>query len=64
MVPNWERSMSRLYIVTPLFKLYAEYIMQIQDWMKHKLESRVHGETSITSDRQMTLALWQKGKKN
>ena len=28
MVPNWERSMSRLYIVTLLFNLYAEYIMQ------------------------------------
>ena len=28
MVPNQERSMSRLYIVTLLFNLYAEYIMQ------------------------------------
>ena len=27
-VPNWERSTSRLYIVTCLFNLYAEYIMQ------------------------------------
>ena len=27
LVPNWERSMSRLYIVTLLFYLYAEYIM-------------------------------------
>ena len=27
MIPNWERSMSRLYIVT-LFNLYAEYIMR------------------------------------
>ena len=26
--PNWERSTSRLYIVTCLFNLYAEYIMQ------------------------------------
>ena len=25
------------------------------DWMKHKLESRLLGEISITSDRQMTL---------
>jgi len=25
---NWERSTSRLYIVTLLFNLYAEYIMQ------------------------------------
>ena len=28
MVPNQERSMSRLYIVTLLFNLYAEYIMR------------------------------------
>ena len=25
---NWERSMSRLYIITCLFNLYTEYIMQ------------------------------------
>ena len=28
LVPNWERSSSRLYIVTCLFNIYAEYIMQ------------------------------------
>ena len=33
-------------------------------WMKHKLESRLLGEISITSDMQMTPALWQKVKKN
>ena len=27
-VPNWERSMSRLYIVNCLFNFYAEYIMR------------------------------------
>ena len=31
-------------------------------WMKHKLESRLLGEISITSDMQMTPLLWQKGK--
>ena len=30
--------------------------------MKHKLESRLPGEISITSDMQMTLSLWQKAK--
>ena len=30
------------------------------DWMKHKLESRLLGEMSITSDTQMTSPLWQK----
>ena len=33
-------------------------------WMKHKLESRLLGEISITSDMQMTPPLWQKAKKN
>ena len=28
MVPNWEKSTSRLYIVTCLFNFYAEYVMQ------------------------------------
>ena len=32
--------------------------------MKHKLESRLLGEISITSDKQMTSHLWQKAKKN
>ena len=32
--------------------------------MKHKLESRLPGEISITSDLQMTPPLWQKEKKN
>ena len=31
-------------------------------WMKHKLESRLPGEISITSDMQMTPLLWQKMK--
>ena len=31
-------------------------------WMKHKLESRMPGEISITSDMQMTPPLWQKAK--
>ena len=31
-------------------------------WMKHKLESRLLGEISITSDTQMTPPLWQKAK--
>ena len=33
-------------------------------WMKHKLESRLPGEISITSDVQMTPPLWQKVKNN
>ena len=33
-------------------------------WMKHKLESRLPREISITSDAKMTPPLWQKAKKN
>ena len=33
---------------------------EMPDWMEHKLESRLPGEISITSDMQMTPALWQK----
>ena len=32
-------------------------------WMKHKLESKLPGKISITSDMQMTPLLWQKVKK-
>ena len=42
-----------------LFNLYAKL-----DWKKHKLESRLPGEISITSDMQMTPPLWQKVKRN
>ena len=37
---------------------------EMQGWMKQKLESRLPGEISITSDMQMTPPLWQKVKKN
>ena len=33
-------------------------------WIKHKLESRLLGEISITSAMQMTPLLWQKTEKN
>ena len=37
---------------------------EIPGWMKRKLESRLLGEISITSDMQMTPPLWQKAKRN
>ena len=45
-----------------LFILYAEYILYT--WMKHKQESSLPAEISITSDVQMTPPLWQKVKRN
>ena len=35
---------------------------EMSGWMKHKLKSGLLGEISITSDVQMTPALWQKAK--
>ena len=52
-------------ILSPcLFNLYAEYIMRNAGWRKHKLESRLPGKISITSDMQMTPPLEQKLKNN
>ena len=33
---------------------------EMPGWMKHKLETRLPGEISITSDMQITPPLWQK----
>ena len=52
-------------ILSPcLFNLYAEYIMRNAGLEKHKLESRLLEEISVTPDMQMTSPLWQKAKKN
>ena len=37
---------------------------EMPDWMKQKLESRLQGEISITSDMQITPPLWQKVKRS
>ena len=52
-------------ILSPcLFNFYAEYIMRNAYWKKHKLESSLPEEISITSDMQMTPPLWQKVKRH
>ena len=52
-------------ILSPcVFNFYAHSIMPNAGSMKHKLESRLLGEISITSDMQMTPPLWQKVKRN
>ena len=50
---------------------YPAYLTYMQstswemlDWIKRKLESRLLGAISITSDMQMTPPLWQKVKRN
>ena len=54
-------------ILSPcLLNVYAEYRLRNTGWKKHKLESRLPGEISITSDMQMTLPYGRKfrGTKN
>ena len=60
-----EREYVKVVYCHPAYLTY----MQITSWemlglRKHKLESWLPGEISITSDKQMTLPLWQKVKKN
>ena len=50
-------------ILSPcLFNFYAEYFMRNAGLEEAKLESRLPGEISITSDMQITPPLWQKMK--
>ena len=62
--PNRKMNMSRQYTVTLLLHLYAEYIMRNAGLQEAKLESRLPGEISITSDMPLTAPLWQKVKRN
>ena len=49
----------------PAYLIYMQNTLYgMSGWMKHKLESRLLGEISITSDMRMTPPLWQKVKKN
>ena len=52
----WERSTIKAVYCHPAYEMPG--------WRKHKLESRLPGEISITSDMQMTPPLWQKVKRN
>ena len=67
MVQNRERSITKLYIVILLY-IYLTYMQSISckmlGWMNHRLESRLPGEISTTSDMQITPPLWQKAKRN
>ena len=42
----------------PAYLTYMQHTScEMQDWMEHKLESRLQGKISITSDMQMTSPL-------
>ena len=47
----------------PAYLTYMQRTLwEMLGWMKHKLESRLPGEISVTSDVQMTPLLWPKVK--
>ena len=47
----------------PAYLTYMQSMSsEMPGWIKHKLESRLPGEISITSDMQMTPPLWKKAK--
>ena len=55
MIDSWD------FIVETDFK---SLLYDMPGWMNDKLESRLPGEISITSDMQMILPQWQKAKRN
>ena len=60
-----EKGVCQGCILSPcLFNSMQSTSCKTLGWMNHKLESRLLGEISITSDMQMTPLLWQKVKKN
>ena len=53
------------YILSPcLFNYNQNTSCEMLGWMKLKLESRLLGEVSTTSDMQMSPPQWQKAKRN
>ena len=64
LVPDGERSTSRLYYHHPAYLTYIQCTScEMLGRVKHKLESRLPGEILINSDMQMTPPLWQNAKK-
>ena len=68
---DWERSskLGKEYIRAvyhhPNYLTYIQSIScEMPGWINHKLEPRLLGEISTTSDMQMILLSWQKVKRN
>ena len=69
---NWQQTDSKLgkecvkdVCCHPVYFSYKQSTScEILGWMKHKLESRLPGEMSITSGMQITPPLWQNLKRN
>ena len=62
---KWEKEYVKAVYCHPAYLTYMQGTSwETLGWMKHKLESGLPGEVSITSDMQMTPPLWKKVKKN
>ena len=53
-----------VYCHSPYLTYMQNTACKMLGWINHKLESRLPGEISITSDMQMIPPLWQKVKRN
>ena len=63
--PKSEKEYAKALYCHPAYLTFKQSTScEMPGWMKHKLESRLLGEISITTDMQMTPPLWQKAKKN
>ena len=62
---KWEKEYIKVVYCHPAYLTYMQSTSwEMLGWRKHKLESRLLGEISITSDMQMTQPLWQRVKRN
>ena len=60
-----EKEYAKAVYCHPAYLTYVQSTSwEMLGWIKHKLESRLPGQISITSDMQMIPPLWQKVKKN
>ena len=64
-VQNWKRIYIKALYCHHAYLTYMQSTScKMLGWMKHKLESRLPGEISITSDMQMIPPLWRKQKES
>ena len=62
---KWGKEYVRAVYCHPAYLTYMQSTScKVSDWMKHRLESKLPGEISITPDMQIPPPLWQKVKKN
>ena len=64
LVQNWEGVCQAVYWHAAYLTYMQSTSCEMPGWMKHKLESRLPGEISITSDMQMTPPSRKKAKRN